>query len=214
MIMIFYTPLPMAFLLGSLFIATIAPAQGTFVFNPANGHYYEAVRGNISWPVANEAAAARTYLGNPGHLVAISSAEENAFIFELVYTPVFTNFPGITGLGDWVWLGGFQPPGSLEPADDWSWVTEEPFDFSNWDAGQPSDTAGNPNGSQNFLLMWAQGFWNDAAGPGFGGNPVAGYIVEYEPVPEPNIALLAVLGMTSLFLFHRKRNCLTSESTH
>jgi hypothetical protein len=35
-----------------------------------------------------------------------------------------------------------------------------------------------------------------------------------QPIPEPSVFGLVVLGASGLFLFHRKRNCLTSESTH
>lgn len=45
-----------------------------------NGHFYEYVPGIFSWSEARDAAAARTFQGRPGHLVTISSAEENAFV--------------------------------------------------------------------------------------------------------------------------------------
>jgi hypothetical protein len=62
---------------------------------------------------------------------------------------------------------------------------------------------GNPSGyHQDFLMMWEQGDWNDASGPGFGGISMDGYIVEYEGVPEPGVLSLLALGG---FTFRRWR---------
>jgi hypothetical protein len=178
--------------------ASILNGRGTPIFNPENGHYYEAFSGSLSWPTARDNAAAMSYMGLSGHLVAITSASENNFVFGAVYLANFGNF-------GWVWLGGFQPSGSVEPTGGWSWVTGEPFIYTGWDTGQPSDIAGNPNGyHQDFLLMWEQGYWNDASGPGFGGGAVSGYIVEYEVVPEPGVLSLLAFGSFA-FVFRRKR---------
>jgi hypothetical protein len=191
--------------LSALFSATrTASGQGAVIFDPANRHYYQALSGDMPWTSARDSAANITYMGSQGHLATISSAEENNFIYSLVYSRFFTNYPGITGKGDWVWLGGYQPDGSLEPAGSWTWVTGESFDYTNWDSGQPSDSQGGGL-AQNFLLMWHGGSWNDAAGP-FNGNDVSGFIVEFEPVPEPcTTALLGVSGLAGWFVKRRRR---------
>ena len=177
--------------------------QGLITFNPTNGHYYQPFFEGIPWPNARDAAAAQSHLGYIGHLVTIDSQAENNFVFGSVYAPNFPQFNG-PGQSSWVWLGGFQTNGSAEPAGGWSWVTGEPFDYSRWDSGQPSDVSGNPNGfAQNFLHMWYQGYWNDASGPGFGGGDVHGYIVEYEPVPEPSVFALFVVAILALAVCRR-----------
>src|SRR5262245_46206947 len=113
-----------------------APASG------GNGHFYQAICGDINWTQANAAAVAAGR-----HLATITSAEENAFVFSLIDDQVFWKLNG-TNYGPW--LGGFQPPGSPEPAADWSWVTGEDFGFSGWWAA----TEPNNNGEEDNLLFY------------------------------------------------------------
>lgn len=189
-----------------LLCAIHAQAQiyGDPIFNPDNGHYYETVLYGTSWTSASNTAASLTFGDAQGYLATISSQTENDFVYDSVYLTVFTNYPGITGQGDWVWLGGYQLDGSPEPAGGWTWVTDEPFDYTNWNASQPSDSQGGGI-AQNYLLMWHGGYWNDAAGPPFG-NSIQGFIVEFAPTPEPpSIALLALGGLLLCFRFIKKR---------
>src|SRR5437762_1741577 len=68
-----------ALLLGR--IAGPGVAQSPPVYNPANGHWYQDFRtGGLTWQQARAAAAGLTYAGYPGHLVTITSAEENQFL--------------------------------------------------------------------------------------------------------------------------------------
>ncbi len=64
-----------------------------------------------------------------GHLATVTSLGESDAIAAL------------GDIGDF-WLGGFQNPGSGEPAEAWQWVTEEPWLFSRWSNGQPDDQGG------------------------------------------------------------------------
>jgi len=143
----------------------------------SNGHQYQAVLApELSWDDAEDSCEARG-----GHLVTITSAEENAFVFSLVrcdddfwYVDTYGN-----GLGPW--LGGYQPDGSAEPSEGWRWVTDEPFAYTNWETGQPDEGGG---GSQNRLRFFKLGGrmgdkWDD----GESDNPPAhrkGYIFEHD----------------------------------
>ena len=104
-----------------------ARVPGSVVW-PTNGHAYlvVTVASGITW---TEADVRARNLG--GHLVTINSAAENEFVWGLL---------GDKGPGSW--LGGFQTAGSAEPAAGWRWVTDEPFDYTNWAAGQPNDSGG------------------------------------------------------------------------
>jgi Lectin C-type domain len=142
-----------------------------------NGHCYEAVLSpGFSWYDAKAACEARG-----GHLVTITSAEENAFVFSLVsginafwYLDGFGN-----GLGPW--LGGYQDTLVEEPDSAWHWVTGEPWVYTNWEEGQPGDT---PWFGQDCLRFFKAGGligdrWDDSERY----NPVEhrkGYICEYE----------------------------------
>lgn len=76
-----------------------------------NGHYYLPV--HVETPVSWEEAFTNAQaLG--GYLATITSAEENAFIYALVEAPEFWNG------GPGPLLGGYQPPGSAEPAAGWT----------------------------------------------------------------------------------------------
>lgn len=77
------TPLIFLLLLLGMLLPQYAPAavaeSGPY-FNPATGHWYQAIfaRG-ISWREAQAAAAARSFQGLQGYLATMTSAEENAW---------------------------------------------------------------------------------------------------------------------------------------
>ena len=142
-----------------------------------NGHQYEAVLApGLSWDDAEDSCEARG-----GHLVTITSAEENAFVFGLVRCDDDFWYVDMYGNGLGPWLGAYQPDGSEEPSGGWRWVTDEPFAYTNWEVGQPDEGGG---GSQNRLRFFKLGGrmgdrWDD----GESDNPAAhrrGYIFEHD----------------------------------
>jgi hypothetical protein len=166
--------------------AQAAPIQWA-VASGGNGHYYRAVLvpDGISWP--NAAAAAQAA---GGYLATINSAEENAFVFNLIDNSIYWKTVGDDTRGPW--LGGFQPVGSAEPDGGWSWITGEPFAYTNWAPGEPNNFFAEDN-----LHFLAKGMdnvastWNDLAADTGGLNPV-GYIVE--SVPEPSGLILSLIA--------------------
>jgi hypothetical protein len=67
----------------ALMILTLLFAVGTANAVPVlfNGHYYENITNSgMTWDEANTAANAMTYNGMQGHLVTITSREENLFL--------------------------------------------------------------------------------------------------------------------------------------
>ena len=113
-----------------------------------NGHSYLAVISSapLSWAQANEKAR-----NEGGYLATITSSQENDFVFGLINAPQYW-FLGQFG----PYLGGYQPPGSSEPAGGWTWLTGEPWDFSNWAGGQPDN-----GGGEEGLHYWNGSHWND-----------------------------------------------------
>lgn len=150
---------------------------GATIWKSANGgndHGYLLVTAanGITWTDANAAATAAG-----GYLVTTTTAAENAFVQALV-TPVASAwmlFPSSTTyLGPWL--------GASAEGTTWSWVTLEPWDYTDWESGQPSGTSnggevedklqwiaiGDPSGSPEIG-------WNDTtdfAGPS--------YVIEFE----------------------------------
>jgi VCBS repeat-containing protein len=133
-----------------------APRPG-FLLNPANGHYYGVTTADGSWTQSSANAAA---MG--GYLATITSAAENAFIFE-----------NIDPTGAWWWIGASDA--AVE--GQWRWVTGPEAgtqfwqglyyngarvggNYANWQPGS------EPNGGtgENHAHMWGGGYWNDWVG--------------------------------------------------
>lgn len=142
---------------------------------PPAGSLYYFIPGSFTWAEAKADAERRG-----GHLAAISSEIENAIIAELS--------------GGVMWIGGYQLPDAVEPADGWTWVTEEPFAFQAWANGQPD----NAGGRQSALAInfSTHGGWDDAFGPTASGY-ASGYALEL-PAPLSATAVATVtLGYVS-----------------
>ncbi|MEW6536824.1 MAG: FG-GAP-like repeat-containing protein [Candidatus Auribacterota bacterium] len=136
-----------------------------------NGHYYELINEDLTWEQAKVAAEA---LG--GHLVAITSPEEQEFIeTQVAPSPNFG------------WLGGYQDtvdPNYSEPAGAWKWITGEQWDYTNWDAGEP-----NQQGEENHLILATSSTWLDG-----NGTRTMNYIVEYDHISSINIPPVAKIS--------------------
>lgn len=96
-----------------------------------NGHYYQVITTELTW----EQAELQCELKG-GHLVTITSQEEQDFVY------------GLTGEDD-AWLGGKYVNGK------WTWITGEAFSYTNWNPDQPS-------GGVDYLQFWdGEGKWDD-----------------------------------------------------
>ncbi len=164
------------------------------LLNPVNGHFYEAVTvsGGIDWSDAKVAAELRSFRGVQGHLVTVTTAQEDNFIatnfpeaFPIIPDPRPEGCPEPltveNSCGGPYWLGGFQPTGSPpgEPAGDWEWVTGEPFDYTNWADGEPNDFDGREDCLAPHPNLTPA--WNDAS---CDDRRSGGYVVEYDQPSE------------------------------
>jgi hypothetical protein len=131
---------------GDFTVALDAPMQ-----NPNNGHFYQVFSEQLSWTDAKAAAESQLWQGTPGHLVTLQDQAELDWIIQNVA-------PG----RPWIGLSqNLSSPTYSEPDGGYEWVTGEPFTFSNWAVGEPSDTSA-VGGSEEFVEMFASGAWNDA----------------------------------------------------
>jgi hypothetical protein len=152
------------------------------VYNPANGHWYQAIRvaGGIGWDEARAAADRLSYSGYRGHLATITSAAENQFIIGAIAPSSY----------DGLWLGGYQDTSVadfLEPAGGWRWITGEAWGYTDWTPGEPNNNT--VRGPENHLhINFRTTSWNDVTAA----YPISGYLVEYEPAPTPRSIVVQI----------------------
>lgn len=141
----------MIFIIGLSFVYVftgIAYADSAKIQNPDNGHWYQRIDTIIRW---HNAKAHCETLG--GHLVTISSAQENSFVNAL--------YNARTVGGGWNWLGATDE--RIEGL--WEWVTGEDWGYTNWAPGEPNNLY-----PEHWLIMYSNGTWNDVFGSGFIGG--------------------------------------------
>ena len=199
-------------LLGVCLLGFTANSQATWIqwttASGGNDHYYQVVSvpNLITWNNANTAA-----LGMGGYLATLTSAAENAFVFGLVDDPSFwTSVPDGRNYGPW--LGGFQPPGSPEPAGGWEWVNGEgAFGFTAWSSGEPNNVAIPANNfmGEESLQFWGVNFnrsssWNDLHNDDFDPG-VHAYVVERASVPDVGSTASLLAGALGGLAWLRRR---------
>ena len=103
-----------------------------------NGHKYEYYNETMDWWQAYRFCEKKG-----GHLVTVTSEEENNFVVELAKSR-----------SDNLWVGARTSDG-----EKWFWLTGEEFNYNNWDDGEPN----NLNGTQDALQIYVSGKWDDVA---------------------------------------------------
>lgn len=126
-----------------------------------NGHVYAAYTQNLMY----RGDAEKFCEESGGHLATITSAEENAAIASILPE---------SGLSYWLGADDSQKEGTF------TWVTGEPFEFTNFAENEPNDVD-----NEDYLTIYASGgtasvgTWNDSKG-----NRYKGFILEIEPLSE------------------------------
>ncbi len=131
-------PLRLAAAIVLCLIAGSVTAQPEPWLHPdSTWHYYHAVAAEgINWLSAFDSAA-----GHGGYLATLTSASENDFVFRLVDSSIYWYERPQTHRLAGPWLGGTQDFQAPEPDSGWHWVTNEPWLWQNWTAGQPDNQA-------------------------------------------------------------------------
>ncbi len=110
-----------------------------------NGHSYYRSTGSMTWTSARQAC-----IDMGGHLVTITSAAENNFVFN-------------TWPSGWI---GFNDE-AIE--GQWRWVTGESVVYTNWNGGEP-----NNSGNEDYAQFVSGGRWNDLP------NTSLPYVLEFD----------------------------------
>ena len=125
-----------------------------------NANKYEFYNSNYNWDTAKQYAESKG-----GHLLTITSAEEQAFI------------ENENSVGN-IWLGASD----AEQEGVWKWITGESFNYSKWASGEPNDYY---NGEDYLSLVSYSNdknlFWNDSNITGsLAEVEVVGFVIEYD----------------------------------
>jgi len=127
---------------GSL-LGYICEIESTMIPSAAasyNGHDYQLFDEQMTWADAKAKCEA---MG--GHLVTITSQGEQDVVAALKQKGYQGSY--------WIGLSGTKATG-------FSWVNGETFNFTSpWDSGQPD----NCNNSEDAVVVWNSGAWNDAS---------------------------------------------------
>ncbi|MCO5297798.1 MAG: PEP-CTERM sorting domain-containing protein [Fimbriimonadaceae bacterium] len=162
-----------------------------------NGHWFQVVLiagTDHSWSAARAEAQAMTGpQGQAVDLATLTSEAENAFAFGLADNPIYWAIDASNN-NQGPYLGAYQPPGSSEPAGGWTWVTGEPWSFTQWAGNEPN----NNGGDESVLQFFANGTgraatWNDMTDAP--GGPQLAFVAEAVPEPASIAALTLGLGV-------------------
>ena len=184
-----------ACLLGpvAVFVGVAGGAPVAFpVSAGGTGHEYEIIVDDT----LDRAGAAAVAAATGGHLVSINSANEQAFVQQMLYS---SNSP--TG-GYWIGLERVGS-GGQGVADDFRWDTGEALGYENFATGEPNAYLDMEDAAQ---IYWSadlvddvntrRGGWNDVPVSGYASTPVtdlvtAGFIIERTEVGEdtPPVAI-------------------------
>ena len=140
---------------------TISPS----VTGSYSGHTYEYYDTKLTWNQAYKFCEKKG-----GHLVTINSKEENDFL---------AGFTSGKVNNTWInaWTGG-----RTFDAETWFWITGEPFEYMNWNDGEPNNTD-NAEDAVNIILTSDSSYngkWNDMNRSNL--SSIDGFICEYEDV--------------------------------
>ena len=135
------------------------------------GHKYELYNESMTWESAKLFCEKKG-----GHLVTISDEKENEFVNGMRCRNLSTDYQQS------IWLGGSDAANE----GTWSWITGEPFTYSNWEPNEP-----NGGTSQNYLQMYSSGNWDDVQ------NEAGRFVVcEYDSVQPKQTPVASSLSLS------------------
>jgi hypothetical protein len=157
--------------------ATINPTG--YYYNGVNGHFYRPITTGATYTNARAAAELTTFKGQKGYLVTITSADEDAFIFNNVpQSNIWFALTDEASEARWTIDAGPEK-GTLIKINNGQTNGNIPGQYNNWAPGEP-----NNSGNEDYAVTkWNGSQWNDL--PNHFSNP---YVIEYGTWTNPDDA--------------------------
>jgi len=162
----------------ALSVATTVNPVGYF-YNGVNGHFYRPISTGATYLNARTLASQQTFKGQQGYLVTITSADEDAFIFNNVpQTNIWFALSDAASEARWTIDAGPEA-GTLIKINNGQLNGNIPGQYNNWAPGEPNDS-----GNEDYAVTkWNGSQWNDL--PNHFSNP---YVVEFGTWTNPDDA--------------------------
>jgi hypothetical protein len=158
--------------------ATVNPVG--YYYNGVNGHFYRPISTTATYINAKTLASQQTFKGQTGYLVTITSADEDAFIFNNVpQGNIWFALSDAASEARWTIDAGPEA-GTLIKINNGQLNGNIPGQYNNWAPGEPNDS-----GNEDYAVTkWGGGSqWNDL--PNHFSNP---YVIEFGTWTNPDNA--------------------------
>jgi hypothetical protein len=166
---------------GNVLLSVAATVNPTgFFYNGTNGHFYRPISTGATYTAARAASLLTTFKGQQGYLVTITSADEDAFIFNNVpQGNIWFALTDEASEARWTIDAGPEA-GTLIKINNGQLNGNIPGQYNNWAGGEP-----NNSGNEDYAVTkWSGGSqWNDL--PNHFNNP---YVIEYGTWTNPDDA--------------------------
>lgn len=162
---------------GNVYIAVTATENPVgYFYLPSNGHFYRPISTGNTYTNAKAAAAATTFKGQTGYLVTITSADEDAFIYNNVpQSQIWFALSDAAQEGYWRIDAGPEN-GTLIKTSNGQFTGNIAGQYNNWAGGEPN----NSGGEHYAVTKWNGSQWNDL--PNSFSCP---YVIEYGTWTDP-----------------------------
>ena len=162
---------------GNVYIAVTATENPVgYFYLPSNGHFYRPISTGATYTGARAAALATTFKGQTGYLVTITSADEDAFIYNNVpQTNIWFALTDEVVEGQWRIDAGPEA-GTLIKTANGQLTGNIAGQYNNWAGGEP-----NNSGNEDYAVTkWNGSQWNDLPN-----SFSCAYVIEYGTWTDP-----------------------------
>jgi len=147
-----------------------------YYYNPTNGHFYRPISTGNTYTGARAASLLTTFKGQTGYLVTITSADEDAFIYNNVpQSQIWFALTDESSEGQWRIDAGPEN-GTLIKTSNGQTAGNIVGQYNNWAPGEP-----NNSGNEDYAVTkWNGTQWNDLPN-----NFNCPYVIEYGTWTNP-----------------------------